>query len=498
MTQERPPISEKFNDPTRLKFLDILEAQPWNADAISDGLQVKTYGELLDEVSVRRHQLLKSWSHRDIPFLPLLAERDLDSHLNVLTCLCFEIPFVLIDPKTPEGRFQQILTLLRSSASRGTTSIHRSSNYQKAPGEQGIDTTIGASFVITSSGSTGVPKLIEISFRTHFNRMSLEFDLRHRKDRSVSALLQPPTSVGGLNALSRMIFGDLVYIFDPNTQPLGQILRRIDYVGITYLRISSQMARVIASYPNSAGIQFPKVEVLKIGGETVYFETLRLLRRYFDEGAEFAHTIGATEALTLFENKFLLSEAAHRSGPVPLGALTEGVVLQPARDFGPLVHEVVSSNFLAERYIGQPNLTARHFYIDDSGVRWWRSGDLVSKDASGDLTYVGRSDDVVKVNGMVAAPLETSMVISSWPGVAQAITIPHTVSGRTILVSHVEPQDFEEFDLGRLRKFLQSKLPSHLRPSEIKVHLRLPSNESGKIDRRALSDSWVAGDLPNE
>jgi acyl-coenzyme A synthetase/AMP-(fatty) acid ligase len=353
------------------------------------------------------------------------------------------------------------------------------------------------SFVVSSSGSTGNPKAIEISFATHLNRMMHEIQrdktIRTRESRIVTALLGSPTSVSGVNTLSRVFLGQSVHILDPVRLPMTALVSAIESLGVTHLRLPSQLARLMADFSNPQGTYLAAVEEVKIGGESIFFETLESLKKYFLEGVQVVHTIGATEALFLANNRFPLNEI-DKQGQVPLGTLSSGVELVQVPQLGPSVYELVASELLAEGYIGEPQLTSENFYVDESGTRRWRSGDLVVKTSTGEIMHCGRIDDVVKINGTVASPVETTRAIIDWPEVSQAITLPHKSLGKTFLVSHVEPKDIEGFDIRMLREFLSTKLPPHLRPAQIVLHNKIPSKEGGKIDRAQLRNWNVVSD----
>ena len=470
-------------------FHKLLYSHSREAIAISDGVLSRTFGELITELASRREALLHLWSSGENPFVPLLIDRSLDSCLTLLSCLCYQIPFVLIDPQSPSNRVEQILAKLRTVDSDFGHNATAGATYASPYGRE--------SFIVTSSGTTGNPKAIEITFNTHFDRMMLEIQrdttTQLRESRVVTTLLHPPTSVGGLNILSKVFIGHSVHVLDPVRLPLVTLLSSIQNLGVTRLRLPAQLARLMAEYSNPKGIRFPDVKELIIGGETIYFEMLNLLKNYFNGDVKVTHTLGATEAINLARNRFLLDEI-DQQGPVPLGVLSAGVELVQVPRLGPTVYELVASSLLAEGYPGEPQLSSNHFYVDELGTRKWRSGDLVVITSTGELMHSGRIDDVVKVNGIVASPVETTRAINDWPEVAQAITLPHQSLGKTFLVSHVEPKEIEGFDIKKLREFLITRLPPHLRPAEIVLHNKIPSNERGKIDRAQLRKWNVASD----
>ncbi|GAA3544171.1 hypothetical protein GCM10022222_29800 [Amycolatopsis ultiminotia] len=143
---------------------------------------------------------------------------------------------------------------------------------------------------------------------------------------------------------------------------------------------------------------------------------------------------------------------------------------------------------LARGYLGQPALTAQRFVADPfRGGRMYRTGDLVRWREDGELEFLGRSDDQVKLRGFRIEPGEVEAVLRTAPGVATcAVVVREDVPGERRLVGYVVPQPEEQLDGEAVRTHATSVLPDYLVPSAIVVLPALPLGPTGKLDRAAL------------
>ncbi|WP_447034996.1 amino acid adenylation domain-containing protein [Streptomyces sp. DSM 118878] len=172
---------------------------------------------------------------------------------------------------------------------------------------------------------------------------------------------------------------------------------------------------------------------------------------------------------------------------------------------------------VARGYLGRPGLTAERFVADPfgaAGSRMYRTGDLVRRTHEGELEYLGRDDQQVKVRGVRIELPEIEAVLAGHPRVAHAAVTVHE-DGRgalatQALVAHVVtdrdpvaggtgtpvPDGVDTpvadsvgapLDTVGLRSWVSARLPSPMVPSRFVVHRALPLTVQGKLDRAALA-----------
>ncbi|MFD3733820.1 non-ribosomal peptide synthase/polyketide synthase [Streptomyces sp. NPDC058632] len=155
---------------------------------------------------------------------------------------------------------------------------------------------------------------------------------------------------------------------------------------------------------------------------------------------------------------------------------------------------------LARGYTGRPGATAARYPADPFGPpggRMYRTGDIVRWSADGDLHFVGRADDQIKIRGFRVEPAEIEARLTAHPAVAEAVVSVSRHAGRTRLVAHLVPApDAAVPPAAELRESLSGELPDYMVPAAFVTVTELPLTANGKVDRRRLPepDLSVAAD----
>jgi amino acid adenylation domain-containing protein len=154
----------------------------------------------------------------------------------------------------------------------------------------------------------------------------------------------------------------------------------------------------------------------------------------------------------------------------------------------------VSGVGLARGYWSRPDLTAERFLPDpygaEPGARLYRTGDLVRRRPRGDIEFLGRIDQQVKVRGLRIELGEIEAALTAHPAVREAVVVLALAAGAAggeRLVAYVVPREEERTGGEReLRAWLENRLPQPMVPASFVVLAALPLTPNGKIDRRAL------------
>ena len=145
---------------------------------------------------------------------------------------------------------------------------------------------------------------------------------------------------------------------------------------------------------------------------------------------------------------------------------------------------------VARGYFGRPDLTAERFVPDalggEPGARLYRTGDLARHVPNGEVEYLGRTDQQVKLRGFRIELGEIEAALASHPGVREAVVLARTDgAGETRLVAYVVPRADGRREL-EPRRWLAQRLPDSMVPAVFVELAALPLTPSGKVDRQRL------------
>jgi len=167
---------------------------------------------------------------------------------------------------------------------------------------------------------------------------------------------------------------------------------------------------------------------------------------------------------------------------------------------------------IARGYVGRPDLTAERFVPDPygpPGSRYYRTGDLVRMRPDGNLDFLGRTDEQIKVRGYRIEPGEIQAVLVDHPAVREAVVTAHgAASSDRRLVAYCVPAAGALPASAELAAYCAARLPDYMVPVAFVSMARVPLTGSGKLDQRALpvpdrsslwaSQEYVAPSTPTE
>jgi acyl carrier protein len=236
--------------------------------------------------------------------------------------------------------------------------------------------------------------------------------------------------------------------------------------------------------------------MLVIGGEALSGESLE----YWQEQAPETRLIneyGPTETVvgcSIYE----VSGGERVPGWVPIGRPIGNVQLYVLDEEGEVVAEgvkgeiVIGGAGVGRGYVGRAAETAERFrpdgYSGRSGARVYHSGDVGRYRADGEIEYVGRRDEQVKVRGYRIELGEIEAVLREHSGIREAVAIVREdapTDKRLVAFVVAEPEGAVAVE--ELRQQLKERLPEYMLPASIVPLVALPLTPNGKLDRQALA-----------
>lgn len=136
-------------------------------------------------------------------------------------------------------------------------------------------------------------------------------------------------------------------------------------------------------------------------------------------------------------------------------------------------------------YLNRPELTAEKFITID-GIKAYRTGDLVRWNEDGDIQFMGRMDGMVKLRGLRIELGEIEAVATRHEAVRQFAAAVKSVGGNDQLVGYYSVKEGMDVSPEELREFMAGDLTEFMIPAAVMKLDRLPLNQNGKIDRKAL------------
>ncbi|NEO69058.1 MAG: amino acid adenylation domain-containing protein [Moorea sp. SIO3H5] len=146
---------------------------------------------------------------------------------------------------------------------------------------------------------------------------------------------------------------------------------------------------------------------------------------------------------------------------------------------------------LALGYLNRPELTAERFianpFSQEEGSRLYKTGDLARYLPDGNIEFLGRIDNQVKLRGFRIELEEIEVTLAQHPDLRQtAVIVREDQPGDKRLVAYVCPNQGQIPTSGQLRRFLWEKLPDYMMPGTFIILEAFPLTPNGKVDRRAL------------
>jgi amino acid adenylation domain-containing protein len=488
-------------------FEDQVERTPEATALICDRDRL-TYRELNARANQLAHYLRTQGVGPEM-LVGLCVERSIEMLVGILGILKAGGAYVPLDPAYPKDRLAAILEdakapiLLTQQKSVSVLPDHATrlirldadwpeiATFPTTNPIPNIDSS-HLGYVLFTSGSTGRPKGVALEHRSAviFIQWAREVFL--------------PEEVAGTLLATSICFDLSVFeMFVPLSMG-GKVIIAQNALALAKLPAAHEVT-LINTVP-SAIVELlrmatvpPAVQVVNLAGEAL--PTGLAQRIYEETGVNKVYNLyGPTEDTT-----YSTYTLVPRGGEVTIGRpLPNTQVYILDENYQPLPIGVpgelyLAGDGLARGYFGREDLTSERFvtnpFAKQSGARMYRTGDLARFLADGNIQYLGRIDNQVKLRGFRIELGEIEAVLAKHPLVQSAVVIVREdIPGDKRLVAYVVPSG-TSISGALLKDLVQQRLPEYMVPSAFVQVEALPLNPNGKINRRLLpAPDWSTAD----
>jgi amino acid adenylation domain-containing protein len=506
-TQEKYPPGQNL---TKL-FEAQAELTPERVAFIEED-RLLTYGELNRRANRLARRLRRSGCGEGAP-VAICARRSLDMMVGILAVVKAGGLYLPIDPKMPNDRIafmlgdagaRVVLTedeLVGRVTQSGAEVIRLDADWPEVEAYDhsnlgGEATGESALYLVYTSGSTGRPKGVVGTHGGTINRLRWMWDRFPFQDREVCCLKTSLSFVDSVwecfgpllaGAPGVLIPDSIVNDADLLISYLGQ--RQVSRIVL----VPSLLDSLLAREPN-LGAFLPALKVWVCSGEAL---SSVLAERFHD-------AVPAGRLINLYGCSEVAGDVTfHLVGPVrhpqqiPIGrpvSNTQIYILDENMNpcgIGLQGEIYVGGAHLARGYWNRPDETATRFvpspFAPAPGQRLYKTGDLGRFMTDGEVEYLGRIDDQVKVRGYRVESGEVESVLARHPNVRTVKVLamgdgPYDKK----LVAYVALVEAGEGALRRLRDYAAGFLPSYMLPSAYVQLERFSWLPNGKVDRRSL------------
>jgi D-alanine--poly(phosphoribitol) ligase subunit 1 len=415
-----------------------------------------TYRELWKKANVKAEQLREEGKAPVI----IYDTKKIETFTTIVACLLAGCPYVPINRTTPPERVEEITKAIQTS-----------------------DIAEDTAYIIFTSGSTGKPKGVPISTENLDNFTQWISGLR------------PLSEYAGCNVLNQANFSFDLSVADMyyslcNSHSLIEMDLDVteEYSGIVPLfsrekinvaMLTPTFIRLCLLDESFCAEKCPELKCIYSCGELLDKKTARKLLVRFP-CLKLINAYGPTEATSAVSGIVITETMLKDDRPLPVGDMRTNAV-DIVIDDGEII---LKGKSVSPGYLGDID----GGFFSENGLQCYRTGDL-GYILDGMLYCTGRKDSQVKYNGYRIELMDIENNIISIPGVQEcAVIAKYTESNTVKTIKAFVNAEAKDLNPAIIRNELSKKIPGYMIPRTIEILDRLPVNQNGKIDRKALAE----------
>jgi len=358
-------------------------------------------------------------------------------------------------------------------------------------------------YLFFSSGSTGAPKCIggNLAGVGHFIEWEIgRFDIG--VGTRVSQFSRPFFDAYLRDVLAPLCSGGVVCLPDRAQMTDGRWLAgwlQREAIEIVHM-VPSLFRQLLVDSPPP----LPRLRYVLLAGERVLPADARRWREHYGANTQLVNLYGPTET-TMTKLFYVLQAGDEQRAFIPVGVPLPNVGVTLLDEQGQPVHAeqvgeiAIRTPFALMGYYGQAQLTQRSFLSSATQAEQWtgyRTGDYGRVLADGNLEFLGRRDQQVKIRGTRVELGEIENTLNNHDAVRESVVVTQERGADIVLLAYVVGRDAATLSEQTLRDYLRQHLADVLVPARIVVLAAIPRLSNGKVDRRALPTCEPVIDAP--
>jgi amino acid adenylation domain-containing protein len=481
-----------------------------DAPALVDGLERWSYGELLDRSLAVAHGL-ESVGNRPGRPVVLRAEASAQSIATVLGCALAQAPFLPLDPDLPPQVVAEVCRRARSNIvlahgpewlsaaeSCGAHYLLLDHLADAAPPFDRLERARSRAaalepdqpaYLIYTSGSTGPAKLVQVPHRGLTLCVETHEEVYQEKPERMALFPKLCFDSAIIPVFWPLATGGTVYVIpDRQRSDPNRLADFCETHVITHWLSLSEVFHVLLE--SSGAGQLGALQCAIVAGDAILPGLATLVRERLPRCALWNEYGPSETSVWATVSRCHPKEPVGSIGrPIPGCRINVAGTDGEACDCYEIGELVIAGDGVADGYVGDPRETALRFRPDPQaprgGARVFATGDIGQVLDDGEIRFLGRRDNLVKIAGTRVQLEELDRILSDIPGARRGAAA--VLRGENGTADRLAVGYEGEADSAAVRRTLADRLPPHAMPTVIAKLDGLPRLASGKIDRGALA-----------
>ena len=477
-------------------FEQQVSRHPDNIAVIFEG-QKLTYKELNEKANSLCHYL-RNINIKNKDIVAILQNRSLELIISILGVLKSGASYVLIDNTFPEDRINYIINdssskycivddISKNLINHNTININEFEflKYSNQNPKVNYDDNL---CLIYTSGSTGNPKGVLLHKHGFSNLIfASDKEMGISNYENILGIATVSFDMFAFELYHAILFGNTLVLANTEEQKnpiaMSNLIQRnnIDFLVITPSRIEFLLLE-------ECNNPLKDVKCILLGGEKVSGNLFNRLRKA--TSADIFNGYGPTEITACCSMKKIVSDDITIGKPIlntQMYICDSNLNLLPIGISGEIC---IGGSGVANGYLNNEKATTEHFVKNPFGNGFiYRSGDLGKFRTNGEIEYIDRLDNQIKLRGLRIELSEIEAVILQYPNIIKTAVVKQTINTREFLTAYFVAN--KKISINELRQYLSKFLPKYMIPSYFIALDNFTYTPNGKIDRKMLP-------LPNE